>query len=103
MADKTTTPTTSATNVNTGERAAYLEGLWSTHVNFVEENAAKKQGVPWTLDWKGPCYAIVPADLARDMTEAMDFRGALVDERRVVPDGSGRVALISHGYRAHGF
>lgn len=51
----------------------------------------------------GPCYANVPADIADDVAEAMDFMGAIVDDRRPITDGSGRIALFSRGYRAHGF
>jgi hypothetical protein len=74
----------------TEDRAEYLRGLFSTHVQCGQ-------------DWKGPCYANVPMSIADDVAEAMAFMGAIVDTRNLITDGTGRIALFSNGYRAHGF
>jgi hypothetical protein len=60
------------------------------------------RGIDYKPDWKGPCYANVPATIADDVAEAMDFMGAIVDSRETCTDGV-TVALFSRGYRAHGF
>lgn len=89
----------------TEARADYLRKLWSEHVQYGQKNVAEMaaRGIAYTPDPKGPCYANVPADIADDVAEAMDFMGAIVDDRRPITDGSGRIALFSRGYRAHGF
>lgn len=73
----------------TEERAEELRALFAEHVRELDD------------DWKGRVLARVPATIADDVAEAMDFMGAIVDERKVLP--SGRVHLYSNGYRAHGF
>jgi hypothetical protein len=78
-------------NLPSDDRCDYLQTLWSTHVKFAGQ------------DWKGPCYANVPGEIADDVAEAMEFMGAIVDTRNPITDGSGQVALFSKGYRAHGF
>lgn len=78
------------TSLPSDERADYLESLWRDHVKVGQ-------------DWKGPAYANVPAEIADDVAEAMAFYGAIVDDRAPITDGTGRVALFSRGYRAHGF
>ena len=71
------------------DRAEYLQKLYQEHVVYAKG------------DWKGPNAALVPANLADDVAEAMEFMGALVDTR--VTNTRGTVALYSKGYRAHGF
>ena len=51
--------------------------------------------------WKGEVSATVPAAIADDVAEAMNFVGALVDDEQELEDGS--VRLWSEGYWAHGF
>ena len=72
------------------ERAVYLRKLYSEHVEHPDGN------------WKGRAIArLVPADLADDVAEAMDFVGSIVDTRR--PAYAGTVTLFSTGYWAHDF
>lgn len=71
------------------ERAEYLRSLFAEHGRELDDH------------WKGRILARVPATLADDVAEAMEFMGAIVDERKVLP--SGRVHLYSTGYWAHGF
>ena len=91
-------------DIPTHERAEYLRSLWTQHVQYGQQNVAAMaaKGIAYTPDWKGPCYANVPKAIADDVAEAMDFMGALVDDRTPCSDGE-TVALFSRGYRAHGF
>ena len=54
---------------------------------------------PRPVGWKGPCFAVVPSDLASHMSEAMDFMGAVVDLEE--PEKDGKVRLWSEGYYTH--
>lgn len=74
----------------TPERAEYLRSL----LPMVTWSAA---------NWRGPCFCNAPADKADDIAEAMEFVGALIDSREPITDGTGRIALFSRGYWAHGF
>jgi hypothetical protein len=71
------------------KRADELRKLWSEHV------------VPLTEHWKGPVEAVVKPSLVEDVSEAMDFMGAIVDKISETCDGM--VKLYSKGYWAHGF
>jgi len=73
----------------TQKRAEQLRTLWSEHI--------KHEDPQW--GWKGPCFAVVPSDLASHMSEAMNFMGAVVDLEE--PDEDGKVRLWSEGYYAH--
>jgi hypothetical protein len=77
------------TEVPSNERGAYLRKLWDDHVTLL------------SATWKGPVSAVVPAALADDVAEAMEFMGALVDSRGGALTGF--VRLYSKGYYAHGF
>lgn len=74
----------------TQKRAEQLEALWVEHIKHED----RKQ---W--GWKGPCFAVVPSDLASHMSEAMCFMGAAVDFEK--PDEEGKVYLWSEGYYTH--
>lgn len=72
------------------DRAVYLRKLYNEHVKHPDGH------------WKGRAIArLVPADLADDVAEAMDFVGSIVDQRR--PAYAGTVTLFSTGYWAHDF
>ena len=104
--DGTLHKVTVPTHVPTNERADYLRSLVSKHMVSPGH-------------WKGPAAAVVPAELADDMAEAMEFIGALIDFREpsngirwMVTDGhkiahlecpKGTVRLYSRGYWANGF
>ncbi len=97
------------TNLPSNARAEQLRAIYNEHVRHLD-------------DWKGRAVACVPAEIADDVCEAMNFMGSLVDVKRVCVDnvpfrlgykGNGtpvdiekKVGLIliwSRGYRAHGF
>jgi len=84
------------TDLPGNERAGYLRTLYKEHVRHPKTPANP------TGNWKGRADAIVPAELAADVAEAMEFVGSIVDFRGTSADGK-RVALISKGYWAHGF
>lgn len=75
-------------NIPTPERGRVLRDLYNKWV--LHPDGA----------WKGPAVAEVPAKLANDVAEAMDFMGSIVDERTKVGN---KVRLYSKGYWAHGF
>jgi hypothetical protein len=77
------------------DRSTLLRQLYGEHVKPLPFGPKRE------THWKGPCAAEVPAAIADDVTEAMDFMGAIVDDRRDLPGG--RVRLYSEGYWAHGF
>ena len=76
---------------DTQEHSEALRALYRDHVV-----ATGKDG-----HWKGPCMAKVPAELANDVRDAMNFMGSLVDSERELV--SGMVVLRSRGYWSHGF
>lgn len=90
------------------ERADVLRALYKAHVKHPGGH------------WKGVAVAAVPAALADDVADAMDFMGSIVDFRAVAnsrewvthdgegnyvmyPTRPGDVLLRSQGYWAHGF
>ena len=75
--------------VDSKERGAYLSTLYKEHVTHPDGH------------WKSHAVATVPAALADDVADAMDFMGSIVDERSAQPDNM--VSLSSKGYWAHGF
>ncbi len=75
-------------NLPSEERAEELRELYTKHVKHNEGH------------WKGPCWAVVPTELADDVAEAMNFMGSIVDARN---EFVGSVLLSSRGYSAHGF
>lgn len=77
------------TDVPPPDRAEYLHELYKKWVTHPDGH------------WKGPAIATVPAHLANDVAEAMDFMGSVVDRR--TPMDGGRYELYSDGYWAHGF
>jgi hypothetical protein len=78
------------TEIPTLERAEYLRKLYTEYVEHPDGH------------WKGRAIArCVPAELADDVAEAMDFVGSIVDWRSL--DYAGTVTLFSRGYWAHGF
>jgi hypothetical protein len=77
------------TNIPSNKDARTFQYLWDRFVVELEGH------------WKGPVSAVVPADQADQVADAMDFHGAIVDER--TPLRSGQVKLYSRGYWAHGF
>jgi len=74
----------------TQKRAEQLRALWAEHIKHEDQER-------W--GWKGPCFAVVPSDLASHMSEAMDFMGAVVDLEE--PEKDGKVRLWSEGYYIH--
>jgi len=78
------------------DRAEYLRGLYREHVRH-PETPANPNG-----NWKGRAECVVPAAIADDVAEAMDFVGSIVDYRGANALGT-KVVLMSHGYWAHGF
>ena len=76
-------------SIPTEDRAMELTALYKEHVRHPDGH------------WKGRAEALVPAELADDIAEAMDFHGSVIDFRS--EPAKGRVALISKGYIAHGF
>ena len=76
----------------TSKRAEQLRALYDEHVEHPERAE---------FGWKGACEATVPAAIADDVREAMDFMGSLVDDEGDA--GGGKVRLFSEGYYAHGF
>ncbi len=78
----------------TDKQADRLRSLYNEHVKPTGRGALAGH-------WKGPCRAVVPAELADEVAVAMNFMGSLVDSTRVLR--SGRVELRSRGYWAHGF
>lgn len=85
-------PVTLPVSLPSEDRCDLLQSLWSQHV---KHEKAEQFG------WKGPCHALVEASIAADVAEAMDFMGAIVDDRRTLANG--QVLLSSRGYYAHGF
>lgn len=75
-------------NIPSNDRAEVLRELYSKHVKHNTGN------------WKGPCWALVPEEVADDVADAMNFMGSIVDDRNAIP---GQVLLSSKGYWAHGF
>ena len=75
----------------TTKRCDQLREVYTEHVKSLGEDG----------HWKDECEAVVPAELADDVREAMDFHGSLVDDEETLADG--RVRLFSEGYWAHGF
>lgn len=69
------------------KRANKLRSLYSEYVKHPDGN------------WKLRAEALVPAEIAGEVAEAMDFIGSRVDERRDL--GNGLVFLRSDGYYAH--
>ena len=82
-------------DVPAGDRAEVLRRLYSEHVKPLPFGPEQE------THWKGPCAAEVPAAIADDVADAMNFMGSLVDDRRALPGA--RVRLYSEGYWAHGF
>ena len=78
------------TNIPSNDRAEVLRALYREHVK------PDQQG-----EWKGPCRALVPAMIADDVADAMDFFGSIVDARQ--GRAGAMVELFSRGYWAHGF
>ena len=74
----------------TQKRAEQLRDLWAEHIKHEDQ---EKWG------WKGPCFAVVPSDVASHMSEAMCFMGAVVDLEE--PGEDGNVRLWSEGYYIH--
>lgn len=77
------------------DRSDTLRKLYSEHVKPLPFGPKKE------MHWKGPCAAEVPAAIANDVADAMNFMGSLVDDQRALPGGL--VRLYSEGYWAHGF
>ncbi|NIQ97061.1 MAG: hypothetical protein GWN87_24955 [Desulfuromonadales bacterium] len=78
------------TSLPTEERAEELRRLWDRHVVELDGH------------WKGPVKAVVRPEIADDVAEAMNFMGAIVDDR--YRSNLGRaITLKSRGYWAHGF
>lgn len=77
------------------DRSDVLRRLYREHVRPLPFGPKQE------THWKGPCAAEVPAAIADDVAEAMDFHGSIVDDRRTLPNG--HVRLYSEGYWAHGF
>ena len=75
---------------NTPEWHEYLRELAQKHVKPIEKGG----------HWKGPCYALVDPSIADDVSEAMDFIGALVLDEQ---EKDGKALLLSNGYWANGF
>jgi len=82
-------------NLPSPARSEILKQLYKDHVKPLPFGSKQE------THWKGPCIAEVPAVIANDVAEAMDFHGSIVDARRDLPDGL--VRLFSEGYWAHGF
>ena len=107
------------TDIPTNERAEELRALYKAHVQHPDGG-----------HWKGEALAIVPAGIADDVAEAMDFHGSVVDMRStLMPEAEaimereglrfsnlslsdniknwkvpkGHVWIYSRGYWAHGF
>ena len=72
----------------TNEQADKLRSLYNEHVKHPEGH------------WKGKAFAIVPKEIARQVANAMDFMGSLVDSETEIGD---KVKIVSAGYWAHGF
>lgn len=79
------------TDLPDNDRADYLRGLYNAHVKPLNSGDS----------WKDACFAVVPAGVASDVAEAMDFHGSIVDARSALHGGL--VYLFSEGYWAHGF
>ena len=77
------------------DRAEVMRRLYKEHVKPLPFGPKRE------LHWKGPCAAEVPAAIASDVADAMNFMGSIVDDRRDLPGGI--VRLYSDGYWAHGF
>jgi hypothetical protein len=77
------------------DRSAVLQRLYKEHVKPLPFGPKKE------VHWKGPCSAEVPAAIASDVVDAMNFMGSIVDDQRALPNG--HVRLYSEGYWAHGF
>lgn len=75
----------------THKRAEQLRELYQEHVKVLEPD----------FGWKGAVEAVVPAAIAADVREAMDFMGSIVDDE--YDEEGGKVRLFSEGYYAHGF
>lgn len=75
-------------NTPNNDRAEVLRELYTKHVKHNTEH------------WKGPCWAVVPTEIADDVAEAMNFMGSVVDARN---EFVGSVLLSSQGYWVHGF
>jgi len=73
---------------NADTRANRLRSLYSEHVIHPEGDK----------NWKQGAYAVVDAEIADDVEEAMGFIGSIVDERQ---EDNGRVYLRSDGYYHH--
>jgi hypothetical protein len=73
----------------TEDRAKRLRWLFSKYAHLLDS------------DWRGRVEAIVTADMADDMADAMNFMGAKVDSRTALSNGA--VKLTSRGYWAHGY
>lgn len=75
-------------------RATKLRSIFSEYAQFLDDDLY--------TPWKGPVVAIVDRsddESVEDVEEAMDFIGAIVDEKEEMPDGS--VKLFSKGYYHH--
>lgn len=102
MTNKTTAVTVTATDgtpitlvaptdLPSNERADQLVALYKKHVRTVSPSDS----------WKAECYAAVPCALAREVTEAMNHMGSIVDSKTEI---HGRITVLySRGYWAHGF
>lgn len=75
-------------NTPSNDRAEVLREMYNKHVKHNDGH------------WKGPCWAVVPTEIADDVAEAMNFMGSIVDARN---EFVGSVLLSSRGYWAHGF
>jgi hypothetical protein len=78
----------------TDERAQELRNIFQEYHEPLDEDAY--------TPWKGRVVAVVePSDdeSVKDVREAMDFVGAIVDNEKELPDGS--VKLFSRGYYHH--
>lgn len=75
-------------------RASELRRIFSEYAEFIDQSL--------NTPWKGRVVAVVDRfddESVEDVEEAMDFIGAIVDEKEEQPDGS--VKLFSKGYYHH--
>ncbi len=88
-------PAPAPPTVTAPDRGSTMRALYNAHVKPLPFGSKNE------THWKGPCEAKVPAAIADLVSNAMDFMGSLVDDRRDLPGGL--VRLYSDGYWAHGF
>ena len=76
------------------DRATELRNIFSEYAQFLDGDL--------NTPWKGRVIAVVDRfddESVEDVEEAMNFIGAIVDEKEEQPDGS--VKLFSNGYYHH--